>query len=147
MCPQEQSLELGQGGIVNCSFATGFYGVYWYDTDDLTLSAFMFYANENKGGKGYDSGEFDILPDGSLVINIVGVKHEIPFTVVYMETVHTISPVQKKVQLTVIGKETKTYFFAYNLHLILICSNLRFFFKERMQTKYLLQICIGNILL
>ncbi|XP_071852194.1 uncharacterized protein [Apostichopus japonicus] len=103
LCPQEQSLELGQGGIVNCSFATGFYGVYWYDTDDLTLSAFMFYANENKGGKGYDSGEFDILPDGSLVINIVGVKHEIPFTVVYMKTVHTISPVQKKVQLTVIA--------------------------------------------
>lgn len=46
----------------------------------------LLYLNGVKSGGGYDSGEFDIHPNGSLIIETVTVKHESVYTVTKLIT-------------------------------------------------------------
>lgn len=41
----------------------------------------LLYRDGIKSGGGYDSGEFDIRPNGSLIVETVTVKHESVYTV------------------------------------------------------------------
>ncbi|PIK60654.1 hypothetical protein BSL78_02429 [Apostichopus japonicus] len=82
-CRSPQYLEIGKSGIILCHFPDGFSSVHWYNTlniidDDPTLN---YEGGSIKSGSGYDSGEFDIQFDGSLLINNVTLNHETIFTV------------------------------------------------------------------
>ncbi|PIK46097.1 hypothetical protein BSL78_17036 [Apostichopus japonicus] len=79
-CEDQQIVEIGRRSILNCSFSEGFVGVLWYNStnfeDDPPILVFQ---HSEKSGQGYASGEFDILPSGSLIINDVSIMHETVF--------------------------------------------------------------------
>ncbi|PIK36061.1 hypothetical protein BSL78_27107 [Apostichopus japonicus] len=71
-----------------CSFSDSFSSIHWYYKLTITEgpATVSYIKNQNVEGAGYDSGEFDIRSDGSLIINNVSVEHEIKFTVYEYET-------------------------------------------------------------
>ncbi|XP_071851766.1 uncharacterized protein [Apostichopus japonicus] len=81
-CESQQIVEIGGRSILNCSFSEGFVGIMWYNStnfeDDPPILVFQ---HSEKSGQGYASGEFDILPSGSLIINNVSIMHETVFVV------------------------------------------------------------------
>lgn len=81
-CDSPQYLEYGRSGIVHCYFQTAFESVFWYNST-LVLSdpPIVTYDQSAKGGRAYELGEFDVFPNGSLLINEVGLAHEKNFTV------------------------------------------------------------------
>lgn len=92
-CASPQYIELGTRGTVVCSFNGSFYGVIWYTSKEYITEESPVYLTEFvKKGKGYNSGEFDIHIDGSLIINNVSLNHNHYFTVVKLS-----SPTDKSV--------------------------------------------------
>ncbi|PIK47791.1 hypothetical protein BSL78_15334 [Apostichopus japonicus] len=87
-CPPNEYLEIGQKGYIGCFFEDGFTLVAWYNTDDfIQANAVVKLRGEDKSGIGWDSKEFDIHLNGSLIINEVDFQHESIFTVrVYRKT-------------------------------------------------------------
>lgn len=83
MCETPRYVEHGREGIVHCRFTTAIYSIYWYDTDDVTNAdpTIQIDSSGRKRGPGYTSGEFNIHPDGSLIINNVSAHHEGRYTV------------------------------------------------------------------
>lgn len=73
-CPLIQYIEIGTRGLVQCSFNEGFLAVTWYNVNQG--KPILLYKDGVKSGDGYYTGEFDIHPNGSLVIHNVGVEHE-----------------------------------------------------------------------
>ncbi|XP_071852944.1 uncharacterized protein [Apostichopus japonicus] len=102
-CYSPQYLELGRSGTINCDFGEDFLGVYWYNSNNLSDSdQILYYSDYKKDGTGYLSGEFDILPNGTLIINNVSLHHEHVFTVVMFRTkVETTVPIYVMVIVTV----------------------------------------------
>ncbi|PIK47799.1 hypothetical protein BSL78_15342 [Apostichopus japonicus] len=82
-CPSPQYLEIGKVGVVFCEFETAIYSIHWYDTDDVTASKPTIEVDSDGtiGGPGFTSGEYNINPDGYLIVNNVSVHHETKFTV------------------------------------------------------------------
>ncbi|KAJ8021929.1 Nucleotide-binding oligomerization domain-containing protein 2 [Holothuria leucospilota] len=81
-CDSPQYLEYGRSGIVHCYFQTAFESVFWYNsTQVLSDPPIVTYGQSAKGGRAYELGEFDVFPNGSLLINEVGLAHENNFTV------------------------------------------------------------------
>lgn len=81
-CKSPQSLEVGTRGVVSCQFTDGFTSIHWYNSSDyISDLPVVSYENTKKSGEGFESGEFDIQEDGSLVINRVAIKHETTFSV------------------------------------------------------------------
>ncbi|KAJ8019219.1 NLR family CARD domain-containing protein 4 [Holothuria leucospilota] len=86
-CDSPQYLNFGATGTLNCVFHEEFFSVLWYNTTDYSHNdPILHYQNLIKSGSGYDSGEYDIHPNGSLVINEVLLQHETVFTVAYVQT-------------------------------------------------------------
>ncbi|KAJ8019796.1 hypothetical protein HOLleu_41535 [Holothuria leucospilota] len=108
-CNITQYIELRKPGIVQCSFDAGMYGIYWYDSEDVTTQRpFFFYEKSKKSGQGYTSGEFDVEPNGSLVIRNVTFKHDHVFTVACLA--HEDSQaVSVRVTVVVIVKPTQLH--------------------------------------
>lgn len=108
-CNSPQYLELGRPGTINCDFGDDFLGVYWYNSTTLLDSdQIIYYSDYNKDGTGYLSGEFDILPNGTLIINNVSLHHEHVFTAVMFRTkVETTVPIY--VMVIVTGKHIKAW--------------------------------------
>ena len=51
--------------------------VYWYDTlDSNTKSPVLYYYIPDKSGTGFDSGEYDVHSNGSLIIQNVSLSHD-----------------------------------------------------------------------
>lgn len=78
-CPLKQYIGIGTMGLVQCSFNESFLAVTWYNVNERR--PILLYKDGVKSGDGYHSGEFDIHPNGSLVINNVGVEHESVYSV------------------------------------------------------------------
>lgn len=104
-CSSPQYLERGQRGIVHCSFSDQFFGVYWYNSTNYLEEPrpTIYYSNKQRDGEGYLSGEFDILEDGSLVVNNVSFEHDHGFTVIMFRT-KTEETIPTYVNVVVIGK-------------------------------------------
>lgn len=86
-CKTPQYAELGSRATIHCYFTESFYGVYWYDsTNTLTDEPILLLQSSAKTGKGYDSGEFDIYLNGSLIINHVTQSHDQDFAVVKLRS-------------------------------------------------------------
>lgn len=85
MCASPQYLEFGRTGTIDCTFQEGFFAVLWYNTSNLSEDVLLLhYQSSFKLGPGYQSGEFDIFPNGSLIITNVTHQHDHNFGVVYM---------------------------------------------------------------
>ncbi|XP_071852226.1 uncharacterized protein [Apostichopus japonicus] len=102
-CRPQEALQLGTIGVLDCSFPKEYFGIYWYDTQDLTKQPFVFIQEGQKRGHGYESGEYDLYTNGSLLINRVNIEHERIFTVVLFET-RISNLVPNKVDVNVLAR-------------------------------------------
>lgn len=86
-----------------CQFPPDVKKIYWYDdaSDDDSTPIIRFIENV-KDGVGYDSGEYSLFPNGSLIIYNVSMKHDRAFKVIYydQEGLYNVF----RVSLTVTGK-------------------------------------------
>lgn len=81
-CDSPQYLEYGRNGTVQCLFQKNFVSLLWYNSTDTVVDApIVTYTQSVKSGRGFESGEFDIFSNGSLVIHEVGLVHEHNYTV------------------------------------------------------------------
>lgn len=80
-CQSPQYLQFKKLGIIHCNLNDTFSAVFWYDSTNIfDDEPVVTFTHSIKGGQGYKSGEFDITPDGSLLILDVGLNHEKNFT-------------------------------------------------------------------
>ncbi|KAJ8027639.1 hypothetical protein HOLleu_32840 [Holothuria leucospilota] len=87
VCTTPQYLNLGIIGTIQCSFRENFYGVYWYSSTDSTNNyPLLTFQESEKGGDGYLSGEFDVFPNGSLVIKNVSLADDHIFRVILLDS-------------------------------------------------------------
>ncbi|XP_071852942.1 uncharacterized protein [Apostichopus japonicus] len=80
-CDQKELyLRLGSRGLVSCDFGT-FRVIGWLIGEDVDdRSPFIYVENSRIQGPGYESGEYDMFQNGSLIINKVALQHEQMFT-------------------------------------------------------------------
>lgn len=84
-CTSTQIFYFGRRGVFQCSFE-GYYAWYWYNTTD-SKEATPFASYDVESGTTIDeafSEEFDLLRNGSLVINNVSLSHEHAFRVLML---------------------------------------------------------------
>lgn len=134
-CPSPQYINLGSVGIVECTFPEGFYGVVWYDKEKFSSSghSFLQFIDGERNGEGYASGEFDVYPNGSLVIRNVTLQHERSFTVSIFESesdvpvsldvkvVVTVKPSTPFPVITLCGERSNTCFRSLQPHFNVTC--------------------------
>ncbi|XP_071853529.1 uncharacterized protein [Apostichopus japonicus] len=74
-CAQTQYVEIGTVGLILCSCnGSSMALIAWVNVNEgKTL---LLLHDDDKRGDGYESGEFDIYPNGSLLINNVTASHE-----------------------------------------------------------------------
>ncbi|PIK46650.1 hypothetical protein BSL78_16483 [Apostichopus japonicus] len=75
-CISPQFLRIGRAGFIHCNIPPGFLSIFWSHSLDDIQSSTAFIDNGEKGGNAYNSGHFDILENGALVINNVAVDDE-----------------------------------------------------------------------
>lgn len=93
ICNSPQYLELGKKGTITCRFPKDFFAVLWYTSIDFGNSRpTVEYQNKLKTGPGYESGEFDVHPDGSLIVTEVLLRYEDVFTVAYLPSEEELYP-------------------------------------------------------
>ncbi|PIK43145.1 hypothetical protein BSL78_20001 [Apostichopus japonicus] len=109
-CNSPQYLEFGRPGTVSCAFVDQFFGVYWYNSTEVSDESrpIIYYTNSQKDGEGYLSGEFDVFPNGSLVITNVSLQHEHVFTVIMFKAI-TEAPVTINVSVFAIVKPRQKF--------------------------------------
>lgn len=98
-CRSTQYLELHEPGTIQCFFREGFFGIYWYDsTETVKDIPILNFQGSTKSGTGFTSGEYDIHPNGSLIIHNVTVDHEKSFAVVKLNSSEQ-TPLQINVEI------------------------------------------------
>ncbi|KAJ8018960.1 NLR family CARD domain-containing protein 4 [Holothuria leucospilota] len=103
-CFSPQYVTMGSVGIIQCAFSEDVDTVFWYNTTDLLNSDTIITLQDAvKDGSGLDSGEFDIEPNGSLIINNVSLKHEGTYTVIKLDS-PTSTPVTYTISVVVLAK-------------------------------------------
>ncbi|PIK42681.1 hypothetical protein BSL78_20464 [Apostichopus japonicus] len=79
-CIQTQYFEIGTVGLIPCSCnASSLALIAWVNVNEG--KTILLHPNGKKNGEGYESGEFDINSNGSLLINNVTASHESVFRV------------------------------------------------------------------
>ncbi|XP_071853691.1 uncharacterized protein [Apostichopus japonicus] len=103
-CQTPQYLQLGKKGIISCNFPGDLYGTVWYNSSNLTSEDRQLISNIEGYvfGPGYESGEYGVQPDGSLVINTVSTKHDTYFGVSTLATTED-DPIVEYVRVVVYG--------------------------------------------
>ncbi|KAJ8049863.1 hypothetical protein HOLleu_02788 [Holothuria leucospilota] len=90
LCRPLQYVEYRNKGTLICTFEGEFLSLFWYDYHDATtVNPVLIFDEYGKSGSGYESGEYDMYSNGSLIINEVSMNHDRNFTVVvrYSQTV------------------------------------------------------------
>ncbi|KAJ8050835.1 NLR family CARD domain-containing protein 4 [Holothuria leucospilota] len=106
-CQSPQYVERGDTGIIRCSFQERYIGIYWYDSEDyINEDPILNFQDLAKYGKGYLSGEFDIHPNGSLIIKEVSIQHDHMFTVVKRISAENLQPFRVLVVVTGFSQNT-----------------------------------------
>ncbi|KAJ8019373.1 NLR family CARD domain-containing protein 4 [Holothuria leucospilota] len=84
---------MNQRGTIQCTFQDDDFGIYWYNsTDTVKEKPVLNFKGSVKSGIGFASGEYDVHPNGSLIINNVTVRHDNNFTVVKLNLPEEIPP-------------------------------------------------------
>lgn len=65
--------------VISCQYESSFHAVRWYFNGNE--ESFLRIDRINKYGSGYDSGEFDIKSDGSMIINNPEIRNEGTYTI------------------------------------------------------------------
>ncbi|PIK41215.1 hypothetical protein BSL78_21922 [Apostichopus japonicus] len=109
-CPSPQYLQLGKKGVISCNYPGGFYGAFWYKSNKLTSNdrSFISLREGMIIGPGHDSGEYGVLPDGSLMINQVSTQHNHVFAVSTLATTDD-DPIVEYVHIVVYDKPREPY--------------------------------------
>lgn len=106
MCSNHVNGYYGKEAILDCCFQSD-YGVYWYkDTDE---EPFIRLESGVKSGRGYNSNEYDVSQNGSLVINNVQLKHEQEYKVIRYDGEHQI--MEYRITFSVIGECLRSSYF------------------------------------
>ncbi|XP_071850562.1 uncharacterized protein [Apostichopus japonicus] len=81
-CQENIYLEVGKQGVVSCDFEN-FDIIGWINGDGNVrdTSPFIYIEGSKIYGRGYRSGDYDMHPNGSLIINEVKLKNEFNYTV------------------------------------------------------------------
>ncbi|PIK56546.1 hypothetical protein BSL78_06563 [Apostichopus japonicus] len=84
-CQENLYLEVGKQGLVPCHFED-FDIIGWINGDgDVTnTSPFIYMEGSQIYGRGYESGDYDMHPNGSLIINEVKLTNEFNYTVLFV---------------------------------------------------------------
>lgn len=93
-CVSPQYCELNKSCVIQCAFEAEYYAMYWYNsTDTKKANPFIaFDVERGKSGTGFSLGEFDLLPNGSLLIRSVSREHEHTFRVMMLSDKFSGSP-------------------------------------------------------
>lgn len=96
--------------VISCEYERSFLAVRWYFNG--AGKSFLRFDGETlqKRGSGYDSGEYDIQDDGSMVIKRTDVKHEGTYKIAVLHSDGSSS--QENIAIFIIGKLT----FAIKIH-------------------------------
>lgn len=91
--------------MISCNVPDGFYGAYWYNSTNVTSTVRPFISLEEGivSGLGHDSGEYGVLPDGSLMIKKVSTQHDHFFGLATLATTYD-DPIFEDVRVVVYGK-------------------------------------------
>lgn len=81
VCNELQYLKLYKPGTLQCSIEEGYIGIQWYNSTQEGTEAILTFVSSEKGGQGYESGDYDVFPNGSLAIKNVTLQHERVFSV------------------------------------------------------------------
>ncbi|KAJ8049590.1 NLR family CARD domain-containing protein 4 [Holothuria leucospilota] len=101
ICESPQYMALGKSGTIECSFQEGFHLVAWYNSLDLTEGKTILQMVDGvKDGHGYNSGQYDVCKNGSLIINNVTISHEQNLTVAMLYSQNE-DPVLQQVEVIV----------------------------------------------
>ncbi|KAJ8027665.1 hypothetical protein HOLleu_32870 [Holothuria leucospilota] len=85
VCTTPQHLRMGETGVIECQFGN-FYSVYWYNsTDSEKENPLVAMKDSLKTGEGYESGQFDVFPNGSFIIRTVSLLHDHSFRVIMLK--------------------------------------------------------------
>lgn len=114
LCDSPQYVELGESRIINCHIEESILVLSWYNSTDYVNDYPLIYVSENvKGGSGFLSQEYDIFPNGSLIIRTVSLKHDHVFTIsVLLETL--TEPIVNMVDVIVTVKPKMMFPFIHN---------------------------------
>ncbi|XP_071852725.1 uncharacterized protein [Apostichopus japonicus] len=135
-CQSPQYLQLGKKGVISCNYPGGFYGAFWYNSNNLTSDdrSFICLREGMIYGTGHDTGEYGVHPDGSLMINQVSTQHNHVFAVSTLATtdddpiveyVHVVVydiPLEPYPTIDAAGCDQKSCFLELNAASSLICS-------------------------
>ncbi|PIK34724.1 hypothetical protein BSL78_28451 [Apostichopus japonicus] len=80
-CPSQVSGLHGEEGTISCYFRPNFQTIIWFD-ETSTRDPLIRLEHSTKSGRGYDSGKYDVLQNGSLVINTIEFINEQQYTTV-----------------------------------------------------------------
>lgn len=109
VCATPQHLNLGIIGTIQCSFRENFYGVYWYSsTDSANTYPLLTFQESEKGGDGYLSGEFDVFPNGSLIIKNVSLRDDHIFRVILLDS-KDVDSVIHDIRVYVTGEDSSHF--------------------------------------
>lgn len=108
-CSSPQYIQHGTSGTIQCSFQEPYYGIFWYNSPNISDDhPFLYIVNFVKGGVGFSSGQYDIYRNGSMTINNVDLTHDYTFRVVILNESHA-APVISDVRVIVYVKPSKPY--------------------------------------
>lgn len=104
LCEENQTVELGKQGIINCSFPATFHNVYWYDDLGANSAPVITYTpkSSSKTGPGFENNSYDVLKNGSLVITNVTTWHQRGYKV-------TLETIQRKYEDFAVTVEVIAY--------------------------------------
>ncbi|XP_071852749.1 uncharacterized protein [Apostichopus japonicus] len=96
--------------MISCNFPGGLYGTFWYNSSNLTSEDRQLISQREGivSGPGYESGEYGVQPDGSLVINKVSNQHNTYFGVSTLATTED-DPIVEYVRVVVYDKPPEPY--------------------------------------
>ncbi|PIK36106.1 putative NLR family CARD domain-containing protein 4-like [Apostichopus japonicus] len=109
-CYTPQYAEINQEGYIMCKFPPDFKKIFWYDDASNDDSIPIITRSKNvTGGVGYDSGEYRMFSNGSLIINNVSMDHDRAYKVIYFdqEGLYYVFSVSLAVTVTPIDRRPK----------------------------------------
>ncbi|XP_071852746.1 uncharacterized protein [Apostichopus japonicus] len=109
-CQSPQYLRLGKKGVISCNYPGDLYGAGWFNSTNVTSTdrPFISLTEGRISGPGYESGEYGVQPNGSLIINKVSTKHNHVYRVTTLAT-RDEDPIFEDVHVVVYDKPQEPY--------------------------------------
>ncbi|XP_071852728.1 uncharacterized protein [Apostichopus japonicus] len=109
-CQSPQYLQLGKKGTISCNYPGDLYGAGWFNSTNVTSNdrPFISLTEGRISGPGYESGEYLVHPNGSLIITKVSTKHDHVFRVTTLATIDE-DPIFEDICVVVYDKPPEPY--------------------------------------